>query len=271
MRVSRFYTAQVLHSEALLTLDDGAALHIAKVLRLGPGARVVLFDGIGGSCMATLEQVDRRHVSARLGEVGHAAPPPLKLHLGIGLSRGERMDYVVQKATELGVSSITPLHTQRSEVRLDVAREARKCEHWQRIAISACEQSGLDHLPRINRPLALPAWQASIEQGLRLVLDPDGGALIPGLSVPGVATPGVATPGVATPDQVSLLIGPEGGLDPQEVAGAVAVGFTPVALGPRILRTETAPVVALGILQYLWGDLGPHPGSAGGVADLTGS
>jgi len=251
MRISRFYTEQTLCSGALLTLEGGAALHVAKVLRLGPGARVALFDGVGNNCEATLEQVDRRLVNARLGEVHKAAPPPLKLHLGIGLSRGERMDYVVQKATELGVSTITPLHTLRSEVRLDAARETRKCEHWQRIAINACEQSGLNHLPVINRPLALPAWQASALQGLRLVLDPDGGQLVTG---------------DAAPDQISLLIGPEGGLDPRELEGASTSGFTAVALGPRILRTETAPVVALGILQYLWGDLGGDPGSA---ANLT--
>jgi 16S rRNA (uracil1498-N3)-methyltransferase len=235
----RFHTAQTLIAGTLLTLEESAAAHIGKVLRMQAGQLVRLFDGCGNACDAVLEQSDRKRVSARLGAVERGAPPPLRIELGIGLSRGDRMDYVVQKATELGVHRIVPLHTQRSEVKLDAQREARKWEHWQRVAVSACEQCGTDWLPQIATPSTVHDWQQTLDAELRLVLAPAEAPLT----------------GTASPRSVALLIGPEGGLDPHEIAAAAAAGFVPTRLGPRILRTETAPVAALAVLQYLWGDL----------------
>lgn len=239
MGLPRFHTTQPLLEGALIQLEDDVAAHIGKVLRMQAGQSVRLFDGAGRACDALLEHSDRKRVSARLGTLQHNPQPPLRVDLGIGLSRGDRMDYVVQKATELGVHRIVPLHTQRSEVRLDRQRESRKLEHWQRVAISACEQCGADWIPQVAAPCSLAEWQSALDVELRLVLAPSEAPLST----------------LAKPQSIALLIGPEGGLESAEIAAATLAGFVPMRLGPRILRTETAPVAALAVLQYLWGDL----------------
>ena len=166
------------------------------------------------------------------------AESPLHIHLGQGLSRGERMDWAIQKATELGVNVITPIVSERCEVRLKDERADKRLAHWRQVAISACEQCGRSSVPTINPPVTLAEWLAACDETLKLVLHP-------------VAEPLVSH---ARPDRLAFLIGPEGGLSDAEVEQAKASGFHAARLGPRVLRTETAPVVALAVAQQLWGD-----------------
>ena len=164
----------------------------------------------------------------------------LQVHLGQCLSRGERMDYAIQKATELGVTQLTPLFSERCEVRLNTERLNKRTQHWQQVAVSASEQSLRCSVPAVESAQHLTNWVSSIQADLKLVLDPRAAQPLSSF---------------AAPTSVALLIGPEGGLSDQEVAQAAAAGFLPIALGPRVLRTETAPIAALSLLQYLWGDL----------------
>lgn len=164
---------------------------------------------------------------------------PLRLEVGQAISRGERMDFAVQKATELGMRQLTPLFTERCEVRLNSQRQEKRQRHWQQIAVSACEQSLRVQVPTIHEPQPLAQWLHSVEAELKLVLHHHTAEPLGNL---------------ARPASVALLIGPEGGLTEEEVAAATAAGFQPVAFGPRVMRTETAPVAAAAILQYLWGD-----------------
>jgi 16S rRNA (uracil1498-N3)-methyltransferase len=166
------------------------------------------------------------------------AESPLRLHLGQGLSRGERMDWAIQKATELGAARITPIVSERCEVRLKDERADKRTAHWRQIAISACEQCGRSVLPQIDAPVSLAEWLQATEADLKLVLHP-------------VAEPLASH---ARPGSLAFLIGPEGGLSDAEVEQARAAGFHAARLGPRVLRTETAPVVALSVAQQLWGD-----------------
>jgi len=244
MRIPRIFTAQALAGGSSLTLEAGPSQHLAKVLRMGPGAAVCLFDGSGSDFPATILTADKRAVTVALeqGQPG-LAESPLRIHLGIGVSRGERMDWVVQKATELGVAAITPLYTERTEVRLRGEREARKLQHWQQITVSACEQSGRSCLPQVFAPETLPSWLDNCTDDQRLVLHHRA-----------VALPSAAAP----PASLSLLVGPEGGLSAAEIDAAEGAGFLPLALGPRVLRTETAPLAALAILQARWGDMPLH-------------
>lgn len=241
MRLSRIYTTQALHSGAAVVLEDDVAHYLGKVLRLRPGEQVALFNGRDGEHLAELTHVDKRTVTVQLLEVRAChADPQLRIHLGLGLSRGERMDYAVQKATEAGVTSITPLLTERCEVKIKSDRVDNRLQHLERIAISACEQSGRCAVPEVLAPVSLQDWLAREHQGACFVLDHRGAT---GMSVS------------ATPTDVTLLIGPEGGLAESEVQAACAAGFQSVRLGPRVLRTETAPVIAIALAQHLWGDL----------------
>jgi 16S rRNA (uracil1498-N3)-methyltransferase len=166
----------------------------------------------------------------------------LSIHLAIGISRGERMDLIVQKATELGVSEITPLFTERCEVKLSGERLDKKVNHWQQVAISACEQCQRNSLPSINAPVKIEQWQVNCDASLKLVLHHRTDQSLSDMPPPS--------------GQVALLIGPEGGLSEREIEQAISLGFSPLALGPRVLRTETAPLAAISILQSLWGDMG---------------
>lgn len=243
MRLSRIFTTQQLQHGALVVLEDEVAHYIGKVLRLRPGERVALFNGRDGEHLAQLTQVDKRTVTVQLLEVRAChADPQLRIHLGLGLSRGERMDYAVQKATEAGVSTITPLLTERCEVKLKGDRVDNRLQHLERIAISACEQSGRCAVPAVEPPVTLQSWLALPREGACFVLDHRGACGMTALTAP---------------TDVTLLIGPEGGLSEAEVQAACAVGFQSVRLGPRVLRTETAPVIAIAMAQFLWGDLRP--------------
>jgi len=245
MRLTRLYTPQPLASGATVTLDPRAAGHCARVLRMRAGDAIVLFNGEGGEYQARLETVNRREVRA---EVGHFAAvsreSPLRVTLYQALARGERMDYALQKAVELGVGVIAPVITRRCVVQLDENRRERRMDHWTGVIISACEQSGRTRLPALHPPMTLTQL---LEAGsgkdarLRLVLHPEAQAGLAQLA--------------DRPDEVELLIGPEGGLDTAEIAACRAAGFTPLRFGPRILRTETAGAAVIAALQSRWGDL----------------
>jgi 16S rRNA (uracil1498-N3)-methyltransferase len=239
MRLSRFFIDAPL-SLGQHELPEAQAHYIGRVLRHAVGNAVQLFDGSGQEYLGELIEVGKKSVRVELREcIAGLAESPLRIHLGQGLSRGERMDWAIQKATELGASEITPIISARCEVRLKDERADKRMMHWRQVAISACEQCGRSVLPMIHPPLELEAWLQQIEADLKLVLHP-------------VAEPWVShTP----PRSLAFLIGPEGGLSDAEVDQARGAGFESARLGPRVLRTETAPVVALSVAQQLWGDL----------------
>jgi 16S rRNA (uracil1498-N3)-methyltransferase len=224
-----------------VTLPEGVARHVTRVLRLGAGAPLVVFDGHGSEAGVRLAEVSRKQATVSVEAVWAGRfESPLQVHLGQAISKGDRMDYAIQKAVELGVAAITPLYTRRGDVRLKGEREAKKLAHWQAVAASACEQSGRATLPPVHPPLSLDEWLLQRDEPLRLMLHP---ATESGLQAE------------RSPAAAALLIGPEGGLAPDDIEAARAAQFTPLTLGPRVLRTETAPVVALTLLQHLWGDI----------------
>ncbi len=239
MRLSRLHTPQPLAADSTVELDEARSHYLSRVLRLGVGARVNVFNGDGQEFPAELTAVGKKQVQLKLGTPFRPdTESPLHTVLGLGISRGERMDYAIQKSTELGVSVIVPLFSEHCEVRLDGERQDKRLEHWRGVAISACEQCGRVIPPQIAAPQTLAAWVASEPAGLKLLFDHTQAAGLP----------------AQRPEQgVALLIGPEGGLAPGEIDRALAAGFTGIALGKRIFRTETAPVAALSVLQYLWG------------------
>ena len=238
MRLSRFYIAAPL-SLGQHALPEEQAHYIGRVLRHAVGDPVQLFDGSGLEYRGQLIEVGKKSVRVELTEQLTGQPDStLRVHLGQGLSRGERMDWAIQKATELGVAEITPIVSERCEVRLKDDRADKRMAHWQQVAISACEQCGRSSVPVIHPPLLLVDGLAQVEADLKLVLHP-------------VAEPLVSH---AKPTSLAFLIGPEGGLNDAEVSQAVAAQFQAARLGPRVLRTETAAVVALSVAQQLWGD-----------------
>jgi 16S rRNA (uracil1498-N3)-methyltransferase len=226
-----------------LDLPAAGAHHVARVLRLREGAPLSVFDGAGSEFRAEIVRVAGASVTVLLGvQISLPGESPLRVTLVQGISRSERMDWTLQKATELGVHAIAPVLTARSVVRLDANQAEKKRVHWRSIVIGACEQCGRSHIPSVASPIAVRDHLANVrKEGLRLVLSP----VAPG-SLAGLAS---------MPPKVELLIGPEGGLEDDELVAAEKAGFMPVRLGPRVLRTETAAVVALSVLQALWGDL----------------
>lgn len=240
MRTARVYIEQTLYADSEIELDERATRYVTQALRLHVGQPLILFDGSGRDYEATLLTGSRRRCRAQLGSAHPPEPPPgLAVHLGLGISRGERMDFAIQKSVELGVAAITPLLTARSAVRLDEARREKRLGHWQGIVISACEQSGRSRLPAIDPPTDLASWLENCRGGL--LLHPRAERSMAALPPPGAL--------------INLLIGPEGGLDDAEQVLAMAKGYEAVRLGPRVLRTETAPIAALAAIQVLWGDL----------------
>ncbi|EPL14391.1 16S rRNA (uracil(1498)-N(3))-methyltransferase [Pseudomonas sp. CF161] len=238
MRLSRFFIDAPL-SLGEHPLPEAQAHYIGRVLRMAEGDALQVFDGSGMEFRGTLLEVGKKRVTVRLDECfAGQVESPLQIHLGQGLSRGERMDWAIQKATELGVSEITPIFSERCEVRLKDERADKRLMHWRQVAISACEQCGRSRVPVIHPPLLLADWIKQTQAELKLVLHP-------------VAEPLVSH---AKPASLAFLIGPEGGLSDAEVEQAHGAGFLPARLGPRVLRTETAPVVALAVAQQLWGD-----------------
>lgn len=243
MRLTRVHVPGPLAAGSRRILEGDAANHILRVLRLRPGDPLTLFDGSGAEHAARIEEFRKSAVTVTVGDPSSPQrESPLRLTLAQGISRGERMDWVVQKSTELGVARIVPIQTERTVVKLDSQQSARKLHHWQAIAIAACEQCGRNTLPEVTAPRTLHDFLKEADtHATRLLLSPAGRLRIDEL-----------TP--AAP-RITVLIGPEGGLGEPEQRAALAAGFLAVRLGPRVLRTETAAVAALTLLQHRFGDL----------------
>ncbi len=249
MQVPRLHIDLPLAAGRRITLPEVAGHHVARVLRLRAGDALTVFDGRGGEYRATLARVSRAAVVADVGAHEPAdRESPLVVELGQGICKGDRMDLVVQKATELGVGIIRPIVCERTvvklDVRLDPGRAERRLAHWRAIAVHAAQQSGRTRVPEIAGIEHPDAWLArSPGAGPAFVLSPDADASLADFAPPAAGEP------------VRLLVGPEGGLSPREIERARAAGWTGLRLGPRVLRTETAALVALAALQAGWGDL----------------
>jgi 16S rRNA (uracil1498-N3)-methyltransferase len=239
---ARLYCPLPLATGAMVDLPEAAAHHAARVLRLKIGDELALFNGGGGEFAARIARVDARAVVARIGAFRDIdRESPIVVTLVQGLATGDRMDYTIQKAVELGVGSVQPVTTVRSVARLDAARAEKRILHWRQIAISACEQCGRNRIPEVLPLRDLGDWLAApTRASLRLLLAPDAPTALAGATRPA--------------DSIEFLVGPEGGLAPEETAAALRAGFTAVKLGPRILRTETAALAALAAMNTLWGD-----------------
>ena len=243
MRLTRVYVEAALTGGTRGLVSGNAANHIARVLRLGVGDALTLFDGRGGEYASRIEGLRKDAVEVAVGEhVAIERESPLALTLAQGVSRGERMDWVMQKATELGVQRIVPLITKRSVVRLDPGQAQKKLQHWRGIIIASCEQCGRNRLPQLAAPRDLQEFLGSeaTTGAMRLLLSPIGSLRIGAIKLV---------------QKFTVLIGPEGGLAPEEAQAAIAQGFVGVQLGPRVLRTETAAIAALAALQQALGDL----------------
>jgi len=248
MRLTRVYVEAPLAAGKRLVVEGSAANHITRVLRLRSGDALTVFDGSGGEFGARIQEFRKDSVVVAVEDHRPLErESPLPLTLAQGISRGERMDWVIQKATELGTARIVPLFTKRSVVRLDEKQADRKLQHWRAIAIAACEQCGRNRIPELAAPVdffdVLPAEASG---ATRLLLSPTGDLRIEDL---GQDVRQGASKGI------TVLIGPEGGLEDVEQEAALAAGFKAVQLGPRVLRTETAAIAALTIIQRYFGDL----------------
>lgn len=243
MRLIRVYVQGPVTAGGRHTIEGEAANHISRALRLCTGDALILFDGRGGEYAARIEEFRKGAVIVAVRD--RSAPvreSPLALTLAQGVSRGERMDWVVQKATELGVTRIIPVLTERTVVKLDARQAERKLLHWQGIATAACEQSGRDRIPVLDAPLTLAEFLGGVDRrATRVLLSPTASLRVAELPQPQAG--------------ILVLIGPEGGLAEAEQQAALAAGFAAVRLGPRVLRTETAAVAALTLLQHQFGDL----------------
>lgn len=242
MRITRVYEPQTLSTGAVLELSETNASHLGRVLRLPAGAEIAVFDGQGHECAARLMFEGRKALAQITALKEHNPESPLYTVLGQVISRGDKMDFTIQKAVELGISEIYPLTSVRCGVKLNAERFDKKIAAWQKVAIAACEQCGRSTVPTVHPVTALSDFCASAAARceLNLTLDPTAGTRLRDLTAP---------------SSIALLIGPEGGFDQAETALAAAMHFTGVSLGPRILRTETAALTALAALNALFGDL----------------
>lgn len=242
MRIPRIYIPSQLEPDQLIELNEHPFQHTIKVLRLKINSKLILFDGLGNEYSAVLQEINKKNAFAKIEyAINVETESNLKIHLGLGISKGERMDYAIQKSVELGVKEITPLFTEYCVVNLDEKRIKKRLQHWQGIIISACEQCGRNIIPVLNQPTSLKNWSENIND-LCLILDP-------------LASNSIKT---IKPDNksINLIIGPEGGLSSSEISELKSNdNFYPVKFGPRILRTETAAVSAITAIQLLWGDL----------------
>ena len=243
MRLTRCHVDLPLRPDSEIVLPERAAHHLARVLRLREGDACVLFNGDGHDCDARLLSIGKREVRAEiLSARAVDNESPLRIALLQGIARGEKMDLILQKATELGVATIVPVSGERTEVRLDADRAEKRLAHWRSVVESACEQSGRTRVPSVAAPAGLEAASRTLAEGLRLVLDPQGGHRLEDLVAPADGS-------------ACIAIGPEGGWSPRDRATLQAAGFTGLRLGPRVLRTETAGLAAIAALLARFGDL----------------
>ncbi|GIU06645.1 MULTISPECIES: 16S rRNA (uracil(1498)-N(3))-methyltransferase [unclassified Shewanella] len=243
MRVPRIYQQSTLVVGQSVALDDEAAGHVGRVLRMSSGEQVSLFNGDGNDYLAEIISANKKNVEVKVlsCEVNNSESP-LNLHLGQVISRGDRMDFTIQKSVELGVNTITPLFSERCGVKLTGERLEKKIQQWQKIVISACEQSGRSVVPIIRPAMQLSDWCAEDSDAVKLNLHPRASHGVNGLTLPN--------------NRVRLVIGPEGGLSAPEIAMTEEHQFTDVLLGPRVLRTETAALTTISALQLKFGDIG---------------
>jgi 16S rRNA (uracil1498-N3)-methyltransferase len=242
MSSPRFFSDVPLTSNSSITLPATAANHAIKVLRLQVGDALRLFNGDGHDYSAEIETIRKNEVIVKTGQaIAVSNESRLKITLAQGISAGDRMDFTIQKSVELGIHAIQPISCQRSVVKLSGDRADKRREHWQNVAISACEQSGRAFLPEVGQATSLAKWLSSAPPfATRITLDPLASTRLQDLPLP--------------QGPICLLIGPEGGLTSEEIAMAASQGFTGVQLGPRILRTETAALAALAAINTVWGD-----------------
>tara|TARA_B110000046_G_C13024163_1_gene412866 strand:+ start:6226 stop:6957 length:732 start_codon:yes stop_codon:yes gene_type:complete len=243
MRIPRIFTTQLLDIGSDIQLEDPAARHLSSVLRMTTGQYIVLFNGRGGEFSAQLTDVKKGKVWVCVDNFSDTdRESPLNIQLAVGISRGERMDWIMQKATELGVSDITPLFTERCEVKLSRERLEKKTRHWQQIVISACEQSQRNTVPTVSYAKTIEQYLIDASGDVKLVLHHRTQKRLADIT--------------NSNNSIVLLVGPEGGLSDREIESSLGHNFTALALGPRVLRTETAPLAAISIIQSLWGDMG---------------
>jgi len=242
MSLPRVFISFPLKVGQKIELNATAFRHVVQVLRLRLNSSLVVFNGTGNEYNVTLIEIQKNKAIVSVDELTICnKESPLSIHLGQGIARGEKMDFTIQKAVELGVNSITPLFTEYCNVKLADDRLAKRLNHWQSISVSATEQSGRCYVPKILPIQDLGSWCRTKPSGLRLVLDPSVTSKLSEIAV--------------DPDNVTILVGPEGGFSNQEINYAKQNHFLPVNIGPRVLRTETAALVAISILQAKWGDL----------------
>jgi 16S rRNA (uracil1498-N3)-methyltransferase len=241
VRLNRVYVDAALGEGLRLELPPAAGVHLAKVLRVRSGDELVVFRGDGFEYMASVESVRGNRVAVAIGEARALdRESPLAVTLVQCMARADRMDVIVQKATELGVARIIPVQSRRGVVRLDAAQAESKAAHWRAIVVNACEQCGRNRLPAVEAPRRLLDYLGALPPGgARLLLEPGA----------------EARPAAPIRDEVTVAIGPEGGIDEEEIEAFRLAGFQTMRLGPRVLRTETAAIAALAYLQGCYGDL----------------
>jgi 16S rRNA (uracil1498-N3)-methyltransferase len=241
MRIQRVYTGQSLHSGLEIALEEESSHHLLHVLRLQSGDTISLFSGAGQEFDATISEISKQGASIAVGSLTREeTPPKLSIHLMLGISRGERMDFALQKATELGVNHITPVFTKRCVVKLNEKKRASRMDHWQKVIVNACEQSGRILLPQLDQPVDISSAVANQTAHTALMLDHRSSKTLSEIKKP--------------KGSVLILVGPEGGLSAEERKLSKGSGFTGIKLGPRVMRTETAPLATIAAIQTLWGD-----------------
>ena len=242
MRITRVFVPKPLIVDAALTIDNESAHHLINVLRVKQDQPLVLFNGDGNEYSAQINEVHKRKVIVNVdAKLAIGAESKFPIHLGQGIAKGDRMETVLQKATELGVTEITPIITQRCNVKLSPDRWAKKLVQWEKVIIGACEQSGRNVLPILYPPITLSEWCKQSTEQYRITFDPHAQQHLQALPV--------------TQHGIRLLIGPEGGFSEAETYGAEQTGFNTVKIGPRVLRTETAAIASIAIIQATYGDL----------------
>ena len=242
MRIPRIYHSSPLTIAQECQLNEEAAVHVGRVLRMNEGEQINLFNGDGYDYLASIQSASKKNVTVSIiSSQANLSESPLNLHLGQVISRGDRMDFTLQKSVELGVNTITPLFSERCGVKLNGERLEKKIQQWQKIVISACEQSGRSHVPIVRQAMTLQDWCNEASDAIKLNLHPR-------------ASHGINDLELQT-NRVRLLIGPEGGLSEAEINMTAEHQFTDILLGPRVLRTETAALSAISALQLKFGDL----------------
>jgi 16S rRNA (uracil1498-N3)-methyltransferase len=247
--ISRLYHPDLLTVGSVIQLDARQHHHLLTVLRARVGEQIILFNGQGGQYHSEILAINKQQITIAIQQFqANDSESSLAIHLGQAIARGEKMDWIMQKAVELGVATISPICSERVTVRLDAARQAKRLSHWQGIIVNACEQCGRNRLPSLSAVSDLSPWLAANQAQKKFILSPHP---IHGLS----ETNTLKTIRHEHLSSISILVGPEGGFSEQEVQKACDFGFVPIQFGPRILRTETAAIAILATLQYQFGDI----------------